>query len=116
MSRIIGSRRASGLRAILVSGLFACAVQACNMGASPQGTGAPAAGAEDVTTVRRAATGVICDPNPMVPCITTNNGRVLHNLKIVNMFMSAHWDDENPPAFSKQAINDFTQRFVTAAN
>jgi len=116
MSRIIGSRRASGLRAILVPGLFACAVQACNMGASPQGTGAPAAGAEDVTTVRRAATGVICDPNPMVPCITTNNGRVLHNLKIVNMFMSAHWDDENPPAFSKQAINDFTQRFVTAAN
>lgn len=118
MSRIIGSRPASGLRAILVSGLFACAVQACDTGEPPEGTGAPAtaAGAEVVTTVRRAATGVVCDPNPMVPCITTNNGRVLNNLKIVNMFMSAHWDEENPPTFSKAAINEFTQKFVTAAN
>ena len=28
-----------------------------------------------------------------MPCITTFNGRVLHNLKIVNLFMSAHWDE-----------------------
>jgi hypothetical protein len=32
------------------------------------------------------------------------------------MFMSADWDNENPATFSKQAINDFTQRLVSTAN
>jgi hypothetical protein len=117
MSRIIGNRCASHLRAILISGVFGCAVQACDTGEPPGGTGAPAAGAEDITTLRRAATGTICDPNPAVPCITTFNGRTLHNLKIVNLFMSSDWDSDNSGTpFTRQAINDFTQRLVNNAN
>ena len=109
MSRIIGNGRGSALRAVLICGLFACAVQACN-------TGEPREGTEDITTLRKAAIGTVCDPNPMIPCVSTDNGRVLNNLKIINMYMSANWDGENPANFSKAAIDAFTQRFVTAAN
>jgi len=111
MSRMIKSGCASCVRAVVVSGLFGCAVLACNTGAPPGGTGA-----EDITTLKSAVTGTVCDPNPAIPCVSTDNGRVLNNVKIVNIFLSADWDNENPATFSKQAINAFTQRFVTAAN
>src|SRR5438045_3617142 len=110
MSRVIGGGCGPAARALLVGGLLACAstLQACGKDASPE---TPA-----VTTRTGAVVGVVCPADPNIPCVSTDNGRVLSNLKIINMFMSSDWDSDNAGTpFTKQAINDFTTRFVAEA-
>ena len=109
MSRVVCNARSSGWRAIVVAGLFGHALQACN-------GGAPTDGKDQVTVRRGAATVSICSSDPTVPCLSSEDDRVLTNLKIVNIFMSSDWDSDNAGTdMTRDAINSFTQKLVTSS-
>ena len=86
-----------------------CAAVLCTLVHTAGCIGEEGGATEEVT---RAATGAVCIPGN--PCVTSAGGPVLENLKIVNIFMSADWDADNPGT-TKQAINAFTQKLVTSS-
>jgi hypothetical protein len=53
---------------------------------------------------------------PGQPCPSDVGGPVLHNLKIVNLYMSSDWDSDNAGFnISKNAINDFTRKLASGS-
>jgi hypothetical protein len=51
---------------------------------------------------------------PLSNRLNDNNGRVLNDPAIHNLYMSRSWDSDNPASMSSKAIDDFTRTLTTS--